>query len=186
MLLLPVSWANRVWALPFLTVLAPSEHYAKGQGKQHKKITDWAKAMLFQLKRWLPDRDIIAVGDSSYAVLEFLAPVGKKLTFITRLRLDAALYEPAPPRQPGKRGRNRKKGARLPTLAEMLKNPDTEWQEIKLSQWYGHTKKVMEIATATHKIYLQFRALMEIKSSTLPDAILHNILLLPIIKAHSI
>jgi hypothetical protein len=90
--------------------------------------------MLFQLKIWLPDREIIAVGDSSYAVMELLAAVREHLTFITRLRLDAALYKPVRPRKPGKRGRNRKKGERLPTLEEELKNPDTEWQEIKLSQ----------------------------------------------------
>lgn len=149
MLLVPVSWASRVWALPFLTVLAPSERYAKEAGKQHRKITDWAKVMLFQLKRWLPDRKIIVVGDSSYAVMDLLAAVREKLTFITRLRLDAALYKPAPPREPGKRGRNRKKGARLPTLEEKLKNPDTEWQQVKLSYWYGQTEKVMEVASQT-------------------------------------
>jgi hypothetical protein len=149
MLLLPVGWANRIWALPFLTVLAPSERYAKQAGKQHKKITDWARLMLFQLKRWLPNREIIAVGDSSYAVLEFLASVGKELTFITRLRLDAALYEPAPARVPGRPGRNRKKGDRLPSLEEVLKNPDTEWQKVTLSQWYGYREKEMEIASET-------------------------------------
>jgi hypothetical protein len=149
MLLVPVSWANRIWALPFLTVLAPSERYAKKAGKQHKKITDWARVMLLQLKRWLPDRKIIAVGDNSYAVMDFLDSVRKELTFITRLRLDAALYEPAPARIPGRPGRNRKKGDRLPTLEEELKNQDTEWKEIKLSQWYGHTEKVMEVASKT-------------------------------------
>src|SRR3954465_8834215 len=29
MLLVPISWAGRVWALPFLTVLAPSERYCR-------------------------------------------------------------------------------------------------------------------------------------------------------------
>lgn len=149
MLLVPVSWANRVWALPFLTVLAPSERYAKEAGKPHKKITDWARLMLFQLKRWLPGREIIAVGDSSYAVMELLAAVREQLTFITRLRLDAALYEPAPARVPGRPGRNRKKGERLPTLEKELKNPAIEWQEIKLSRWYGQTEKVMEVASQT-------------------------------------
>jgi hypothetical protein len=154
MLLLPVSWANRVWALPFLTVLAPSERYAKEAGKQHKKITDWARLMLFQLKRWLPNREIIAVADTgppggSYAVLEFLASVGKELTCITRLRLDAALYEPAPARVPGRPGRNRKKGKRLPTLQQVLENPDTKWQKVTLSQWYGYREKVMEVTSET-------------------------------------
>ena len=42
-LLAPISWAGRVWSLPFLTMLAPSERYAQERGHQHKKLTDWAK-----------------------------------------------------------------------------------------------------------------------------------------------
>jgi len=70
MLLVPFSWTKRVWALPFLSVLAPSERYAQAAGKAHKKLTDWARQMLLQLKCWLPDREIIAVADSSYAVIK--------------------------------------------------------------------------------------------------------------------
>jgi hypothetical protein len=149
MLLVPVSWAKRVWALPFLTVLAPSERYAQQRGKEHKKITDWARQMLLKVKRWLPERELIAVGDSSYAVIDLLAAVREHLTVITRLRLDAALYEPAPVRVPGRPGRNRKKGKRLPTLKQVMENSATRWQKIKLSQWYGYTEKEMEVATAT-------------------------------------
>ena len=39
MLLVEIPWASRVWALPFLSVLAPSERYAAKRGKRHKKIT---------------------------------------------------------------------------------------------------------------------------------------------------
>jgi hypothetical protein len=149
MLLLPIGWAARVWALPFLTVLAPSERYAKEAGKRHKKVTDWARQMLLQLKRWLPYRQVIAVGDSSYAVIELLAALSGQVTFITRLRLDAALYAPAPAREPGKPGRGRKKGERLPTLQKVLKSTAARWQQVRLTNWYGHGQKVMEIATAT-------------------------------------
>lgn len=149
MLLVPIRWAKRVWALPFLTVLAPSERYAQNQGKKHKKLTDWARQMLLQVKRWLPDREIIAVGDSSYAVLELLATVRDQLTFITRLRLDAALYEPAPPRELGKPGRSRKKGKRLPTLDQCLNDPCLKWQTAIISQWYGKKQRLVEIATGT-------------------------------------
>jgi hypothetical protein len=72
MLLMPVSWAKRVWALPFLTVLAPSERYNQGQGKRHKKLTDWARQMLLQLKRWLPDRQIIVVAEVLILSLTYL------------------------------------------------------------------------------------------------------------------
>jgi hypothetical protein len=149
MLLVPISWAKRVWALPFLSALAPSERYAQQQGKPHKKLTDWARQLLLQVKRWLPDRTVIAVADSSYAVLELLAALREKVTLITRLRLDAALYEPVPQRTLGKAGRNRKKGQRLPTLAQLEKSASTTWQKITFGEWYGRKEKTMAIASNT-------------------------------------
>src|SRR3954468_4760828 len=101
MLLVPVPWASRVWALPFLSVLAPSERYAQERGKKpHKKLTDWARQMLLLVRRWWPEREIVAVADSGYAAIALLsrcARRSKPVTMVTRLRLDAALYEPAPP-----------------------------------------------------------------------------------------
>src|SRR5215213_7027519 len=52
MLLVEIPWAARVWALPFLSVLAPSERYAAKRGRRHKKITEWAWQMLLVLRRW--------------------------------------------------------------------------------------------------------------------------------------
>ena len=46
MLLVEVPWASRVWALPFLSALAPSERYAVQRGRRHKKITEWAWQLL--------------------------------------------------------------------------------------------------------------------------------------------
>lgn len=149
MLLVPIRWANRVWALPFLTVLAPSELYYLQKNRKHKKLTDWARQMLLQVKRWLPDRQIIAVGDSSYAIIDLLDAVRQKLTVITRLRLDAALYEAVPPCPTGKRGRKRKKGKRLPTLNSYLKDERLSWQKITISQWYGKKERRLEIASST-------------------------------------
>jgi hypothetical protein len=100
MLLVEIPWASRVWALPLLSVLAPSERYAARQGKRHKKITEWAWQMLLQVRRWYPKREIVAVADRAYASLKLLdrcCGLRKPITFISRLRLDAALYEPAPP-----------------------------------------------------------------------------------------
>ena len=72
MLLTPIPWAGRVWALPFLTALAPSERFNEERGRRHKKLTDWGRQLLLQLRRWLPEREIIAVADSGYAVLTLL------------------------------------------------------------------------------------------------------------------
>ena len=137
MLRCEVPWARRVWALPFLTVLCPSERYNQARGKTHKKLTDYARQMTLQLRRWLPDRHLIVVGDSSFAALELLASVRAYATMVTRLRLDAALYEPAPPRRPGQVGRPRKKGKRLPTLKQVLTDSKTSWLRVFVSPWYG-------------------------------------------------
>jgi hypothetical protein len=71
--------------------------------------------MIRQQRRWQTLRKLVVVADSTYAVLELLACAAKMIepvTIVTRLRLDAALYEPAPMRKPGTTGRPRKKGAR--------------------------------------------------------------------------
>jgi hypothetical protein len=70
-----IPWAQRIWALPFLTALAPSERYYQARGRKLKKITDWARQLVFQVRRWLPDRDLIVVGDSAYAALTSCTPV---------------------------------------------------------------------------------------------------------------
>lgn len=150
-LLARVPWAQRVWALPFVTVLAPSERYHQERGQPHKTLTDWGRQVLLQLRRWLPDRYLVAVADSTYAALDLLdacARLSNPVVVITRLRLDAALYDPAPARPPGTVGRPRKKGQRQPTLAERLQAPQTPWQAVTVC-WYGETERAIEVATAT-------------------------------------
>ena len=152
MLLVPIPWVQRVWALPFLTALAPSERYYADQGRRPKKLTDWAQQMLLQVRRWLPERLLVVVADSSYAVISLLARLRRlpnPLCMITRLRLDAALYEPAPPRQPGHSGRPRLKGARLPTLEQVRQDPQTTWQPVTMRDWYGEERRQIEIVSRT-------------------------------------
>ena len=101
MLLVSVPWSPRVWALPFLTVLAPSPRYHHQRGTRHKTLVDWARQMVLQLRRWLPDRALVVVADNTYAALELLARSRQvAVTFVVRFRLDAALYAPAPTREP--------------------------------------------------------------------------------------
>jgi DDE superfamily endonuclease len=91
------------------------------------------------------------VADSSYAVIELLKQVSDSPTvsLITRLRLDAALYDPAPPRAPGQTGRPRKKGARRPTLQHGLKDGHRQWTPLTVSQWYGGGAREVEVCTDT-------------------------------------
>jgi DDE superfamily endonuclease len=149
MLLAPIPWAGCVWALPFLTVLAPSEQWSSQHRRRHKKLTDWARQVLLQTARWLPGRRVIAVGDSSFSAIELLRDVGRHLCMISRLRLDAGLYEPAPPRMPGTLGRPRVKGARLPSLLERLADPATAWRRIRVEGWYGQSTRRLDIVSGT-------------------------------------
>ena len=149
-LLAEVTWASRVWAPPFLSALAHSERYAKEQGKRHKKLSDWAWQLLLLVRRCYPQREIVA--DRTYASLKLLdrcRRLRNPITFITRLRLDAALYEPAPPRYPGQMGRPRLKGERLPNLSVISEDPSTVWRTITVSNWYGKEERSVEVVSAT-------------------------------------
>jgi hypothetical protein len=152
MLLAPIPWAKRVWALPFLTVLAPSARYYQGRKRSYKKLTDWARQVLLQVRRWLPGRKLVVVMDASFAAIDFLWQVAKlahPITLIARFRLDAALYAPAPKRKPRQMGRPRKKGKRLPTLEQALKDTRTHWKKVVIPDWYGQGRKKVEIVSST-------------------------------------
>src|SRR5918994_277074 len=137
-LLVPVPWASRVWSLPFLSALAYSERYAEEQGKRHKSLTDWAGQLLLLVRRWYPEREIVAVaggGDSGLEPFGCCPRPSAPITLITpRLRLDAALYKPAPPRHCGQIGRPRLKGDRLPNLSVLAEDPTTDWAPITLNK----------------------------------------------------
>ncbi len=151
MLLAEIPWAKCVWALPFLTALCPSERYYQNQGRSPKTLLDWAEWMLRQVRHWLPKRYLVIVADNSFAAIELLAKLialPEPICMIVRFRLDAALYEPAPART-GKSGRPRKKGKRLPTLAQVAANPHTKWETITVANWYGQRHRQVEIVSGT-------------------------------------
>ena len=151
--LLPeIRWAGRCWALPFLAILAPSQRYwetHRASKRPFKTLTDWARQGLLQTAHWLPHRRIVAVADTSFAAIELLAAVRHRVTMITRLRLDAALCDPPPPRPSGQRGRPRLVGARQPTLQQRLDNPRTRWRRLRVSGWYGRGEKTLEVVSGT-------------------------------------
>jgi DDE superfamily endonuclease len=152
MLLVEIPWAGRVWALPFLTVLAPSERYHQKRQQRHKTLVNWGRQMLLQLRRWIPKRPIVLVVDSGYAALDFLGCLANRkqpITCITRLRLDAQLYAPAPPRRKGQIGRPRRKGARLPSLQQRLRDQKTKWSKVIVPHWYSAGPRPIQVATGT-------------------------------------
>jgi hypothetical protein len=147
MLLTTLPWAQRVWALPLMTVLAPSERFYQQRQRRPKTLLQRSVQMLKLLRRWLPTHEVVVVGDNTDAALELLAQAQRiGVSFIARLRLDAALYEPAPPYS-GK-GRPRKKGARLSTPQQYLQSADTVWTPVEV-RWYDGQQRTMPIASDT-------------------------------------
>jgi len=152
MLLVPIPWAQRIWALPFLTVLAPSERYYDNRIRGQKILTDWACQMLLQVRRWLPKRRLVVVADAGFAAIALLSRMQhlrNPICMVARFRLDAALYEPAPTRQPHQKGRTRLKGKRLPTLARVLRDSKIVWKRVTLEHWYGERRRTVELTSGT-------------------------------------
>jgi DDE superfamily endonuclease len=153
-ILVPVPWNRRLWALPFLTVpvLAPTTSIKLG--KPHQTTIDRAQELIGLVRRWQPGRELILVGDGGFAAI----PLGQtcralgQTTLVTRRRLDAALYDPPPPPQPGKRGPKPNKGVRQPNLKARLADPATAWQPVRVA-WYGGGTKAVEVATGTARWY---------------------------------
>lgn len=149
MIAVPIPWAKRTWALPFLTILAPSVRWSEANRKRHKPLTAWARQAILQTRRWLPDRRLIFVADSGFAALELLAAVRRHVCMVTRLRLDANLFRPPPKRRPGQRGRRPLKGSALPKLTTILKSKRTVWTSVVVAQWYNAQQRSLEVATGT-------------------------------------
>ena len=152
MLVTPIPFAQRVWALPFLTVLTPAAHTRAGALRADKTLTDWLRQGLAQLRRWLPGRELVCVADGGYACLDLLWRVSRwanPIVMVVRLRLDAALFGPLPEPVAGKRGRRPKRGPRLPKLAAVAADPATVWTRLSVPAWYGQGPRAIDVASAT-------------------------------------
>ncbi len=103
--------------------------------------TEHAAEMIRQLAEWLPERSFHLCCDGAYACL---AGAGLPRCPITsRIRRDAAVYEPAPPRT-GRRGRPRSKGDRLPTPPEIAAHPRRrDWTRTTIDVRGRHVERLV-------------------------------------------
>ncbi len=151
MLLVSVPWSQRVWALPFLTVLAPGEKTNIANGKRHKTSIDWIGQMIGAVRRWLPQKPLVLVTDGGLTAVRLglrCAGYANPVTYVSRLRLDAVLHDPPGPQPRSKRGPKPKKGKRQPSLKTVLLDPLTGWTKCEID-WYGGKRRIIEIATGT-------------------------------------
>jgi hypothetical protein len=147
MLLVPVSWSQRVWALPFLTALYwPAQQRGR---RRHKTSLDWVRQMMKQLRRWLPDRRMVLVADGGFAAVALaLACVKHRVALVSRLRWDAALYHPPGPQPPSKRGPKPTKGKRQRSLQGWAARSDPPWEPAEVD-WYGGERRQLWVFSRT-------------------------------------
>jgi DDE superfamily endonuclease len=140
-------WAQRSWALPVLSVPAPTPEVSQRLGRRHQTVPHWARQLMLVVRRWCPGVEITIIGDQAYSVHEWgeaCACWGRRL--VAPLRMEAALYGPTPWRQPGTNGRPRVKGERLPRLNQVLQDPQTPWQHVRI-RWYNGRRRQLEVTS---------------------------------------
>jgi DDE superfamily endonuclease len=148
MLLVNVPFAGRIWALPIVTALTPSKAWCERHKRRYRPVTEWAERLLLTLHRWLPERMIVAVMDGEFAAIDRLHRLRRYMTVITRLRLDACLFDPTPAYNG--RGRRRKKGVRQLSLKARITDRATLWRRaVQASRTTWRTGGWMEYACGT-------------------------------------
>lgn len=145
----PIGWAGRLWALPFMSVLAPSRRFYEQKGRAHRTGLDRTKQIMHLVHRWIGQtRKLVWVFDSAFSSIEFLHDTRSYGCAVVPLRMDAALHDPVPARPPGKRGRSPKAGPRQKKLCDRLTDPETQWSPVEV-EWYGEGRRTVEVATGT-------------------------------------
>jgi hypothetical protein len=148
-LIITPPWAQHSWAFPVLSVPAPTPEVSHRLGRRHKTVPQRARQILRLVRRWLPTAKLTIIGDQTYSVQELGAVCARRgICLIAPLRLDAALYAPAPPRLPGTNGRPRVKGERLPPLGQMIEGSQTAWTRIRV-QWYNGRRRGLDVTSGT-------------------------------------
>jgi hypothetical protein len=126
----------------------------KMPGKGQTSCAALARELLDEVAAWFPTRDIVLIGDGGYANQAMLTDLPKRVIFVGRMRLDAALYDPTPrTKRKGQPGPKAKKGPRLPKPSEAAAKADRNrngkgswvWQSVQAVA-YGVTRTLQVVS----------------------------------------
>jgi len=140
--------------LPGCFLCLPLAFRLKMPGKGQPSVAALARELLDEVAAWFPGRDLILIGDGGYANKALLTDLPERVTFVGRMRLDAAVYEATPPAaRPGRRGRKAKKGPRLPSPSAAAQKADRNrngqgpwvWQAVQAVA-YGVTRTLQVVS----------------------------------------
>jgi hypothetical protein len=141
----PLS-GNVIMAIPLIARLHVS-------GKGQPSCQQLAAEMLTEVLGYFPGRRFTLVGDGAYACKELLRDLSERVSYVGRMRGDAAVYDPTVPvpkkSKKGKKGRKAKKGDRLPCPREAAKRADRKrtdkgewvWQPVFVTV-YGKSREL--------------------------------------------
>jgi hypothetical protein len=126
---------------------APTKANAKTTGNaktkakadpHHRTRPELGLELINLAARWFPNDEIIVLGDSAYGGRSVLSHLPPKVQLISRVHPKAALYKPAPPKAEKTPGRPRKKGDRLPGMAEWAEDTSQPWTRLDFDQFGLH------------------------------------------------
>ena len=143
-------FSARCFALPFMTVLEPSKKHDQSAKKHHKTTMEWTIQMLMQVVRWLGDVPMILVGDGGFACGKLAWRCLKlKICLVSRLKMNARLYDFPDEISSKTRGRPRVKGSLLCSFKEMIQMSDLGWKEIVVEGYGNRPKKIKYISNVS-------------------------------------
>jgi hypothetical protein len=161
-------WGGRECALPVLTVPTRSPALSQKLGKPHRTIPHYAQTLVRLVRRWYPKRDLLLVGDRAFAAARLGHTCREQgVRLISRLLLNAQLYDPVSPQPKGKPGVKPKKGPRQPKLSDRLTDEATVWQTEE-APWYAGQSLTMDLTSGAA---LWRRALASRWSSAAPHSL---------------
>ncbi len=141
----------RALALPFLTVLEYSKKCDEQRKRRHKTSLCWAGQMVRQVRRWLGKaRQVILVGDGGFATGQLtLDCIHYGVTLVSRLKMNARLFDFPPEKESFARGRRPLKGVRLMNFKEMLSVEDLPWRDVEVVGYSGAKRLVRYISNTS-------------------------------------
>jgi DDE superfamily endonuclease len=156
-------WApTKVFALPVaMRLYRNRQGLTKGKkGRQkaskarrdpnHRTRPDLALELIQLVARWFPDDEILITGDSAYGGKSILSHLPANAHLISHVHSDGVLYEPAPPKQEGTKGPQRKKGKRLPKMKQWAEDANQPWTKLKFNQFGLHAALAVKTIQALY------------------------------------
>ncbi len=108
---------------------------------EYRTRPELAVEMLRIAAEWLNGRRFRVVGDSEYSGKSVSRKLPETAGLVGRMPMNAALYAEPPAWKPGRPGRPRKKGERLPNPAELAKSRKVRWTKTRVDI-YGKSARV--------------------------------------------